>query len=465
MTNAYILIAAILLLGGLIAVLGDILGSKVGKARLRLFNLRPRRTAMLITVMTGFSISAFTLGILFTLNKSLRQGIFELDTILRRLKNTRAVLQQTQLQKQQIELERQQAKLQTQEIEQNLALTNRNFQRAREQLKSVSFQADSLRADVNSLLAEKQQLSQQRTNLKQQIIQLKQEIDRQKELLISSEQKISEQDRIIQEKEQLLVQLENQQSSLQAQIEERDRILRNQENELKQLQTLLVSVRQELEQYYQNYWGLRAKTIALLRGQILAFETVTIGDERKANIIIDRILQKANVRTIKAINPVKLPKNRQAIKITEGEIKNLINQVKDGREYVIRILSAGNYVKGEADIRVIADVLPNRKIFKAEQTIASITLESDISDPEGIRQSIDLLLSASRLRARRSGILGKVEVEDGNFEILFTFFEQLKNSDTNPTVIKAIAIDETYVAGPLKLRLVALRDGEILFST
>ena len=42
-----------------------------------------------------------------------------------------------------------------------------------------------------------------------------------------------------------------------------------------------------------------------------------------------------------------------------------------------------------------------------------------------MRQTIDLLLSTARLRARRSGILGKVEVEDGNFEILFNFFEEV----------------------------------------
>ena len=42
MTSAYVLIFAVLILGGLIAALGDRIGTKVGKARLRLFNLRPQ---------------------------------------------------------------------------------------------------------------------------------------------------------------------------------------------------------------------------------------------------------------------------------------------------------------------------------------------------------------------------------------------------------------------------------------
>lgn len=49
MTSAYILVLSVLVLGGIIAALGDHLGSKVGKARLRLFKLRPRQTAVLLT--------------------------------------------------------------------------------------------------------------------------------------------------------------------------------------------------------------------------------------------------------------------------------------------------------------------------------------------------------------------------------------------------------------------------------
>ena len=53
-----ILILVVLILGGLIATLGDRIGTKVGKARLSLFNLRPRKTAVLVTVFTGVMISA-----------------------------------------------------------------------------------------------------------------------------------------------------------------------------------------------------------------------------------------------------------------------------------------------------------------------------------------------------------------------------------------------------------------------
>ncbi len=99
MTSAYILIIAILLLGGLIAALGDRIGSKVGKARLRLFKLRPKQTAVVITITTGILISSSTLLILFTLSESLRQGIFELDEILRKRREITAQLRTVEKEK------------------------------------------------------------------------------------------------------------------------------------------------------------------------------------------------------------------------------------------------------------------------------------------------------------------------------------------------------------------------------
>ena len=51
--SGWLLILALLVLGGVLSTLGDQLGSKVGKARLSLFNLRPRKTAVVITALTG----------------------------------------------------------------------------------------------------------------------------------------------------------------------------------------------------------------------------------------------------------------------------------------------------------------------------------------------------------------------------------------------------------------------------
>ena len=105
MTSAYILIASILILGGLIAALGDRLGSKVGKKRLTIGNLRPKQTAVVVTVFTGTLIAALTFGILLAFSKSLREGLFQLDEIQKQLRIAKADLEQVGNDKEAIEKE------------------------------------------------------------------------------------------------------------------------------------------------------------------------------------------------------------------------------------------------------------------------------------------------------------------------------------------------------------------------
>ena len=105
MTSTYILIVAMIVLGGVLATLGDRLGTKVGKARLSLFNLRPRNTATVVTIITGSLISTMTLGILLATSGTLRQGLLELENITARLRTAKGDIQSLNTQKSQIEKE------------------------------------------------------------------------------------------------------------------------------------------------------------------------------------------------------------------------------------------------------------------------------------------------------------------------------------------------------------------------
>lgn len=58
-----ILIVLLLALCGFIAYMGDLLGRRLGKKRLSVFGLRPKHTAILLTVVTGVVIAAVTFGI------------------------------------------------------------------------------------------------------------------------------------------------------------------------------------------------------------------------------------------------------------------------------------------------------------------------------------------------------------------------------------------------------------------
>jgi len=73
---AWILIVFLIFLGGLIAPFGDILGTKIGKARFSILKLRPKRTATIITIITGGFISSISIGLVILVSEEFRQRLF-----------------------------------------------------------------------------------------------------------------------------------------------------------------------------------------------------------------------------------------------------------------------------------------------------------------------------------------------------------------------------------------------------
>ena len=73
---AWILIIFLILLGGLIAPFGDLLGTKIGKARFSILKLRPKKTATIVTIITGGFISSISIGLLILVSEEFRQRLF-----------------------------------------------------------------------------------------------------------------------------------------------------------------------------------------------------------------------------------------------------------------------------------------------------------------------------------------------------------------------------------------------------
>ena len=497
MTSAYILILVVLIFGGLIAALGDRLGSKVGKAKLRIFNLRPRQTAVVLTVMTGTLIAATTLGVLFTFSKSLREGIFKLDDILKQLRVAQADLEKAASEKVEIEkklksakIQEKAAKTQQESLQKRSKEINENYNRVLNKLKQASLAATKLQSDVKILLKEREQLAQQRQTLTQEMNTLQAQVKLRDNELNKRQERIAAQDKILSERQarlQILEKrfqtLESQRQKLQGEINTRDsRIseldqaiaLKNEnikarEGKLKDLESQLGYLNRQvqvLEQYYQNYQDLRERRIALVRGQVLAFAALRVINPQSVNNAIDELLRQANKMVIEAVLPPNTPiPSLPLVKITKAQVEQLSKQLQSGEDYVVRIISAGNYVQGENDIRVFADVAPNKLIFQADETIATISMDASNFSEEDIQKRLDLILSAARFRARREGVLGGIQVEDGRVKTLIKFIEDISQTENRPDEIRVVTAIDTYTVGPLKLRLIALKNGEIIFET
>jgi uncharacterized protein (DUF3084 family) len=459
MTSALVLIAAILLLGGLLAALGDYLGTKVGKARLRMFQLRPRQTATFVTIFTGTLIAASTLGILFATSESLRKGIFRLDEYLNRLQDARNELAEAVQDKEQVEQELAQAQAGLDEV-------NRKFQSTQDQLAAVSLKVERLNQQLSVLKSEREKLLQQRKRLEEEIIKKDQQLVEEKEQLQTTKDRL---EALETQRQQLQAEIEKQDQKI-AQLDEniqtRDEVLQFQEEEVNTLEEQIIKLQnqiQALEQYYQNYQALRRGNVALGKGEVLAFSVIQVENFDRVEARINQILRQANQNAIEATQPGNENFQEQVLVITQSQIKRLKEVLKDGEEYVVQIVTAGNYLSGEKKIRVFADVIPNQEVFQKGDVIASLSLTPKEVQQGELSDRIDLLLAAARFRARRSGVLGQVVLRGNNLEVI-RFMEQLATLNQSYDHISAIAADSTKTAGPLRLKLKVMQNKKVILS-
>ena len=472
MTSGYILIAAIFLLGGIIAAFGDRLGTKIGKARLRLFNLRPRQTASIVTVVTGMSISALTLGILFGLSGSLRRGIFQLDDILKEKRQIEGELAQVKEQKQQVEQQLVEVRTQQDRAVENLAAINRDFEQSKQQAQKISTQAQKLRQELDSLLAEREQEQQQLDELQQQSQELQNQLQQR-------EQQIDRQDRVLSERENRLQELEQQQQLLQTQVQERDRSIAQLDKaiataevsiqlrtkRLEQLEAQYEFLSQNVSALEQSYQELREKKISIVKGQVLSSAVVRIIDPQATQPAIDSLLTQANINAVREIQFRGAKPEQRIVRITKSQVEQLRSQIEVGQDYVIRIISAGNYVQGESEVRVFADLAVNKQIFTAGEEIATVSLDPQNINRQEVEERLNWLLAVSKFRAQRAGTLGEIEIGDDRVENIVNFVNKVTQTEVPVREIKAVVSENTYTAGPLKLDFVVMRNGKVIFST
>lgn len=447
MSTGLILIFAILVIGGVIATVGDRIGTKVGKARLSLFNLRPRRTATLITILTGIVVAASTLGILFATSGPLRTGVFELGAIQRKLrwaradlKGAKSQLEAAQDQKKLTEAKLNQAKAQEIAAQKQLTSTQKQIQTIGGSLKSAIAERNRAMSDRQAIQRTLEQNRSQLATISEQVLQFRSNINRlqaeQGRVVAVAEEEIKAKNAVISEREGRLKQLEAQQDLLVQEIGKLDR---------------------EAE-------GLRRGNVAIQRGQVLSSAVFRILDPGSTQAAIDQLLREANRSATQLVRPGTKPQG-QIIQITKAEVDQLTRQVSNGQDYVVRISSAANYLTGENLVQVFAEVAPNRVVFREGDLIAATSLNPATLSEAQIQQRINLLVTAAGFRARRLGILtDTVQIGNGRVQDLLTFVEKLQGY--NETIeLRTVASATTLTAGPLKVNLVAVQNGkEVLRS-
>lgn len=445
MTTGYLLIVAVLVLGGVIATVGDRIGMRVGKARLSLFNLRPKQTATVISVLTGSVVSGTTLGLLFVISDQLRTGVFQLENLQSDLNTTRSDLEQAQSAQADVEEALTESIAAEVEARQRLADINQS-------LKTAIERENETQAQLRRTQSQLQGVSRQATQLRSDIIALQQE------------------------RQTLL----DQQASVQAQIQQRDTEIAQRDQEIVQKEERLAGLQeqqafleQEILRLEREFIGLRQGSLALSRNEPILAGLVRVENRSQAQRLIEQLLQRANRIALERISAGIDQFDRRVIQIAETDIERLIARISDGDEYLVRLLPSANYVVGEpcvvrdraACVQVFFEVFENQLIYEPGEVLATTSLTAVNPSAPAIFEQINFLLASSQFRAVQDGVVGDVvQIADGDVVPVSQFINRIRTYG-QPLTLQAIASEPIFTTGPLRLDLLAVNQGEVVFST
>ncbi len=472
----YVLILAVIVLGGVIATIGDRLGSKVGKARLTLFNLRPKQTAVLITILTGSLISGATLGILLATSKELQDAVLRIGTIRRQQQAAELELKTALIQKDTIESDLAASQANLANVKKQLDQATATLKTALDRQKQTQQQFERLQAryrqtqtNLERFQAQSRTLTTEINRLKEQeaaaLAQLQVAQNQRQELETAVQQIQTRLAAADQQKQALEQAIATTQAQLAAADQQRQALL-DQQSQLRAEISSLETSRKRLEENVEVLLlGLRRGNITIRAGQILAAGLVqSIDDATKARQAIEELLRQARRNAIVLNDPKGIKPSDQVIQVTKADIERLTAQLMSGKAYTVRILAAANYLQGESNILVVPQLAENNLVFSPGDTIATINLNpANLTDAQ-ILQRLEGLFTTSNQKAITAGVWpDPVSGSVGSFDQieLVKFILALKDF-SGPIEISSTVPEAIYTAGPMKLELVARQNQKVI---
>lgn len=152
------LIVVLVLTGGVIAFIGDRLGSKVGKKKLSLFGMRPKHTSILVTIITGILITTVTFGILAIASKDVRTALFGMEKLKAELSDKQRALEDTSTALLTVKDDLTSIKKEYTKSKQELEATQEDLTKAEEAAKVLRKEQQALQSRNQELWADNQNL-------------------------------------------------------------------------------------------------------------------------------------------------------------------------------------------------------------------------------------------------------------------------------------------------------------------
>ncbi|MDX2271350.1 MAG: DUF3084 domain-containing protein [Cyanobacteriota bacterium] len=457
------LILYILVISGLIAVVGDRVGYRIGKKRLSWFKLRPRDTAVLVAVLTGVIISGLTLASLLLLSQSLRQALFNYEQTLAKYdRDLYYARLYTTTTRQQLALVQQQ--LQASQAE--LAALESNLSSATTQRDDAQVRLDDIKRQLQELLAQREATSRKLAEADQQLLTSQQQLAQATQQLNTIKAEASTARQQVKDLQQQQKALAEAKQALQLDRDQLERSLAASQTALSTLETQKNQLESEINQLNQVATRLRRGELAIATGEILAVGVIDADTTDAANLSaqLNQILAQAEQRA-RQLGAKPLPPAQTAIQIPKATVAEILNQIATSGSWVVRIFSISNRLEGEL-VPVGADVNANRLIYAEGSVIADTRIEAG-QDEVVLQGQLLSLLSTANVRSQQAGLLANpLTGTVGEFSQikLLEAVQKLRNVRTAATM-QVVANRDIYTAGPLDVSLVMAAESSLAEQT
>ena len=391
------LIVVLVLTGGVIAFIGDRLGSKVGKKKLSLFGLRPRHTSILVTIITGILITTVTFGILAIASKDVRTALFGMNKLKAELNEKQSMLEE--------------ASGALVNVKNNLNTTKEEYAQSKKDLEET--QEDLEIAQQAAELLRQEQVALQNRN---------QELWSDNQTLIEHNQSLAENNQFL---------------------------LANNES-LKADNLELEKTNNDLQEGIEN---IRERPIIYRVGELLASGVIKKTDDPvKIQNDLNQIIALANSKIIDRLGT---EGSKDGVWIYPIEYQKAMDRLKQAKgDTVIRLIVAANLVKGDPVLTEL-EMHPNRVVYQENEFVYQKIYNVPI-DGSNSEMLISDFLRNVNMTAINNGILpnpltGTVGVINGNQ--IYAIEKALAENRGKDVLISAFASADTEVLGPLRLHI------------
>ena len=380
--NAFVIIAAVVFLSGLIAYIGDRIGMKMGKKRVSLFGLRPRYSSIIITIVTGILIAVLSVTILLAVYSELRQALFNINDVLNRLEYLNEQLA---------------------ERDQQLSQRDQKLEERDRELSRLQEEIESREAEIAEKETEIEEKDQEITEIEEQLAQLRENRDQ-------LQQRVDELSSQREDLEAQVNQLENQISALEADYDE------------------LREVANQLQAGVIYYMG---EDIVYQKGDVVYTDVLEGGRSEQETIsALNRYLQAANeVAREKDIEVNE--ETGMALRLQTEDILNaarIIYNMEPNSRVIVSLVARVNVPKNDwlyANFQLYEDFI----VFEQGQLISSREISAEQSSEE-IESELETLLQNINEIAINQGLLpdNSGQVGSINFSQFYDLVNQVRSS-------------------------------------